>query len=304
MAAIGRWGDSRDLDYWTALACGEVDEPEQRAVDLLRRTTDEERFGYYCQTGMLPVMGNVTGRIYLLQRGGQAIELEDGRVVASWCISIGPHATEIPGTDHVVVLRNMVEGEELDFLEIGNRNPVRTAYRPTLLFGVQRIVEWLPDAYRESFGCDMGDAENEELLELGEIRASDWWERQQGAAPVEPIYGDDIQGYLPYDAIRDRVHAELGQYDAGEPVYRVVDGRAEIYVPNVGAIGVEEYLQRDQDLGPLEPADAAMEELAVTEEEIGDLENFEALAGQDGEEDTQPDGPYLRWLPGQPVGYP
>src|SRR5574342_85601 len=248
MAAIGRWGDSRDLDYWTALACGEVDEPEQRAVDLLRRTTDEERFGYYCQTGMLPVMGNVTGRISLLQRGGQAMELEDGRVVASWCISIGPHATEIPGTDHVVVLRNMVEGEELDFLEIGNRNPVRTTYRPTLLFGVQRIVEWLPDAYCESFGCDMGEAENEELLELGDIRASDWWERQAAFAPVQPIYGDDIQGYVPYDA--------------------------------------------------------AMEELAVTEEEIGDLENFEALAGQDVEEDTQPDGPYWRWVPGQPVGYP
>lgn len=247
MGAIGRWGNSFDLDFWTAAACGEVDGPEMRAVDLLRHTTDEERFGYYCQTGMLPVMGNVTGRIYLLQRGGQAMELEDGRPVASWCISIGPHATEIPGTDHVVVLRNMVEGEELDFLEIGNRNPIHHVYDPILLFGMQRIEEWLPHAVLDSFGCDMGDAENEELLELREIRAEDWYDRRPGFGAVQPVPAAGIEYADLRERIQVQVQAELAHYD--EPLYQGVHERAI-------------------DEGPEEPEDAAMEEIAVTEEEI------------------------------------
>lgn len=269
MAAIGRWGNSFDLDFWTAAACGEVDGPEMRAVDLLRHTTDEERFGYYCATGMLPAMGNVTGRIYLVQRGGGALELDDGLIVASWCISIGPHATEIPGTDQVVVLRNMIEGEELDFLEIGNRNPVRSPGRDAALLYIQRLDDWLPDAYRESFGCDMGEAENEEMLELAEIRAEDWY-GGVGLEPVEPYQvdddevhagllrrigdriaegerlGDDLHGYIPYEPIRRQAQAELDAYWAAR--------------------------DRDDFHGPLEPADAAMEEIAVTEDEIdGDM---------------------------------
>jgi hypothetical protein len=236
MAAIGRWGNSFDLDFWTAAACGEVDGPEMRAVDLLRHTTDGERFGYYCQTGMLPAMGNVTGRIYLIQRGGGALELEDGRIVASWCISIGPHAREIPGTDQVVVLRNMVEGEELDFLEVGNRNPTARGQDMALLH-IQHLDDWLPDAYRESFGCGMGEAENEELLELAEIRAEDWY----GAAGLAPVqFADD---YVPYDHVMAAVAGQLADHERAQ-------------------------MERDIDEGPPEPDDAAMEELAVTEEEI------------------------------------
>jgi hypothetical protein len=241
MGAIGRWGNSFDLDFWTAAACGEVDGPEMRAVDLLRHTTDEERFGYYCQTGMLPAMGNITGRIYLLQRGGSALELEDGRIVASWCISIGPHATDIPGTDQVVVLRNMIEGEELDFLDIGNRSPVH-GHTESGLLRVQHLDDWLPNAYLESFGCDLGEAENEELLELAEIRNEDWFDGPQAQPNYEP-YDDDLP-YVPYDAIAAAVADELAEYEAA-------------------------HMERDETQGPLEPADAAMEEVAVLGEEIG-----------------------------------
>jgi len=163
MGGIGRWGRDNGLDFWTALECGEVDAAEVRAVDLLRRTTDPERFSYYCQTGMLPTMGSLTGRIYLLERGGAALELEDGRPVASWCISIGPHRTDIPGTDHVVVLRNFVEGEELAFMSTGNRNPIFD------FMDKYRLDDWLPDLFLDPTD-ESGDHENEEILELDELR--------------------------------------------------------------------------------------------------------------------------------------
>jgi len=116
-----KWGVGKGLDYPTAVRRGEVPMPERRAVEMLRRQCDPERFRYYCHTGHLPARGNVTGTIYLVRKGGGAMELCDGREVASWCISIGPHRPDLPPTDHAAVLKAMIEGEEPTFVRTGNR---------------------------------------------------------------------------------------------------------------------------------------------------------------------------------------
>jgi hypothetical protein len=117
------WGASGDLDYWSALARGEVAGPEQKAVDLLRRVVDPERFHLYCMTGQLPIMGNVTKRSYFALKSGGALEMEDGAAVAWWCFSVGPYAPDIPDTDQVLSVRMIVEGEELSMFTTGDRHP-------------------------------------------------------------------------------------------------------------------------------------------------------------------------------------
>ena len=116
------WGPNGGCDYPTAVRRGEVPLREQRAVEMLRRQCDPERLRYYCHTGYLPARGNVTGILYLVRRGGGATELRDGREVASWCISIGPHRSDLPPTDHAAVLKAMIEGEEPTFRRTGNRS--------------------------------------------------------------------------------------------------------------------------------------------------------------------------------------
>jgi len=116
------WGDRAQYSYWTALAVGQVDVPERRAMELLESVCDPYRFAIYCHTGDMPARGNLTGTIFLIRRRGRVGELEDGVEVASWCISIGPHFG-VPGTDNVVVLKAMLEGEEAEFRRIGNRSP-------------------------------------------------------------------------------------------------------------------------------------------------------------------------------------
>jgi hypothetical protein len=116
------WGDSGDLDYWSALARGEVVGPEQKAVDLLRRIVDSERFHLYCMTGQLPIMGNITKRTYFALKSGGALEMEDGAPVAWWCFSVGPYAPDIPDTDQVLSVRMIVEGEELSMFTTGDRH--------------------------------------------------------------------------------------------------------------------------------------------------------------------------------------
>ncbi len=116
------WGRDGTADFWSARARGEVGESEQRAVDLLSRVLDHDRFSLYCMTGQLPVMGNITKRIYLALKAGGLLELEDGVPVAWWCFSIGPYAPEIPDTDNVVMCRFMVEGEELAFMRTADRH--------------------------------------------------------------------------------------------------------------------------------------------------------------------------------------
>lgn len=112
------WGDEPGVDFWTACARGQVPAPERRAVDLLYELCDKERVDCYCATGGLPVMGNVTGKIYVINRRYGIDELADGRAVHNWCIAIGD--PDVPRTDSVIAIKNLIEGEELKFREIGN----------------------------------------------------------------------------------------------------------------------------------------------------------------------------------------
>lgn len=115
-----RWGRDGDLDYWGALAAGEVNPPEERAMTLLASVCDPHRFSLYCMTGCLAAIGNLTRTVYLIRHRLMILELDDGLPVASWCISIGPHA-DIPPTDNIVAIKALIEGEERAFLRTGNR---------------------------------------------------------------------------------------------------------------------------------------------------------------------------------------
>lgn len=113
------WGKDRDLDYWAALQAGVVPDAEKRAMVLLASMSDERRFSFYCLSGMFPAMGNVTKRIYMVRRWTTVLELEDGRPRASWCI-LAQDRMLAPETDHVVAMKNILEGSEMNFREIGN----------------------------------------------------------------------------------------------------------------------------------------------------------------------------------------
>lgn len=115
------WG-SGALDYWTALRRGKVDEPERIAVQLLSTIVDEYRFGLYCAKGFIPALGNITGKTYCVMHIGGVFELDDGEIIATWCIHIPRSA---PPTDNVVVLKNLIEGSEHVFRKTGNRAPIR-----------------------------------------------------------------------------------------------------------------------------------------------------------------------------------
>ncbi len=117
-----RWGPQGQFDFWTAHRHNLVGAPEIRAVELLTTICDEYRANQYLYTGLMPAVGNRTGRTYIVRRDlGGVKELVDGKIKYSWCI----HAwEEMPPTDHVISLKNMIEGEEVEFRKTGNRREV------------------------------------------------------------------------------------------------------------------------------------------------------------------------------------
>lgn len=139
------WGVDGELDFWTAHSRSQVVAPEVRAVSLLQRMCDPDRFGLYCQTGQLPVLGNLTKKTYLVLRSGGVLELDGGRPVAWWCFSIGPFAMEVPPTDHVVVIRAIIEGEELAFMRTADRHEGRQDERE-----INRLA-WITDPFIQPF---------------------------------------------------------------------------------------------------------------------------------------------------------
>lgn len=118
-------------------------------MELLESVCDPYRFALYCVSGEMPARGNVTGTIYQIAKRGGVIELKDGLPVKHWCISIGPHIS-VPGTDNVVVLKAMIEGEELEFRSIGNAN----SFQGCDWNGAPGVVNpyavpWMPEEWRQ-----------------------------------------------------------------------------------------------------------------------------------------------------------
>lgn len=186
-------GFGESLDYWTALREGCVGDPERRAVELLRRYTDPERFGLYCLTGELVVRGNLTGTLYLLGKGGEVLELEEGCPVASWCVYIGGDDM-MPDTDKVLTLRAIIEGQELAFLRTGNRNPRNgffdpLAVRRTRTPGLRNplMEPFLPAEMYGHGGLARLSAvlDTEQLLDMGRIRPEDWTQGHE-VGPLAP----------------------------------------------------------------------------------------------------------------------
>lgn len=114
------WGPKKDRDFWAASRAGLVKPEELRAMTLLASLSDERRFRFYCLFGMYPAMGNVTKRVYMVRRFTTVLELDAGSPVGSWCILTGDRGF-LPETDHVVTLKNVIEGEELAFRQTGNK---------------------------------------------------------------------------------------------------------------------------------------------------------------------------------------
>jgi len=124
------WGEFHDSPYLVALAENPdfVPENEQRAMELMQSLCDPERFGIYIQTGCIHARGNLTGKIYRIEHGkghgAGCWELEDGKPQFYWCTTKSAETwkADIPDTDHVLTLKNMIEGEEARFRTIANRS--------------------------------------------------------------------------------------------------------------------------------------------------------------------------------------
>lgn len=113
------WGDEPGVDFWTACRRGQVPAPEIRAVDLLRELVDPYQVGLYTYFGGMPALGSVTGRTYIINRRFGVDELKDGHVVWNWCIAIPDE--KVPRTDSVIILKKLIEHNELEFRRVGNR---------------------------------------------------------------------------------------------------------------------------------------------------------------------------------------
>lgn len=206
------WGPGKGLDFWTARARGLVHAEEERAVTLLARICDERRFSFYCLSGMLPAMGNVTRRTYLVRRFTTVLELDAGLPVAAWCIVTRDRGW-IPETDHVVTLKNLLEGEELAFRATGNRFP---QYDPS---NGRAGLPGFPNAYVAPFAPREGSMRwddwtdyrgTESALAVARARQKTSWEcafrasqraiprtkRPEDPAPSEPQFTPEARAAL------------------------------------------------------------------------------------------------------------
>lgn len=166
------WGKDRDLDYWSALEAGAVPDAEKRAMILLASMSDERRFSFYCLSGMFPAMGNVTKHIYLVRRWTTVLELEDGRPKASWCI-LAQDRQLAPESDHVVAMKNLLEGSELHFREVGNafhysEDPFRGRVNPQARFPNPYYNQIGPDKQADHTQRRPGDWNEDAALEFRE----------------------------------------------------------------------------------------------------------------------------------------
>lgn len=115
------WGEKGSIQFFEAKRRGCVEQNELRAMELMRKLCDEERFLIYTTYGQIPARGNLTGKIYLIRRRRTVLEFDNGKPVAVLCVHID---TRFPQTDNTVVLKNLIEGEEGHFLKTANRSIV------------------------------------------------------------------------------------------------------------------------------------------------------------------------------------
>lgn len=180
------WGKDKQLDYWAALQADEVPAAERRAMGLLASMSDEKRFSFYCLSGMFPAMGNVTKRMYMVRRWTTVLELEDGRPKASWCI-LAQDRQIAPETDHVVAMKNLLEGSELHFREVGNafyhnHDPFRGRVDPQVSF---------PNPYDNQIGPKLGPRFALEDSMVAGIPQVTVEYVPEGRVPAERIWNED-----------------------------------------------------------------------------------------------------------------
>lgn len=138
------WG-SGDTPFAAALAAGTVSSAERRAVALLASTCDAWRVGIYLASGRLPAIGNLTRALYVVRRFNTVLEYDGDRAVRSHCIE-AVNRPILPETDHVALVRMLIEGEEREFLARANsRRLFGSDYEDGPLTPVERSLFAGPD---------------------------------------------------------------------------------------------------------------------------------------------------------------
>lgn len=243
--AMNMWGyEHGDMTFQEACARNDpkdwtVSAPERRAVALLGQLCDPERVLRYLSTGMLYARGNATGTQFCLCRiSPKVLELDHrGAVAATWCIHANRRGwnpeswgsgARVPVTDEVIVLKNLIEGEEAKFRLTGNRSAYRpqgaiTPY-PNLGFGPpggDYVVKGQTPSYKSRGVCDphridfMGGMQPVICPEL----AQELLRKQQGQSASYIYPGDDPAMWEGVDAYRNAGQAHGGLDDFIAPGY-------------------------------------------------------------------------------------
>lgn len=114
----------RKIDFFEArpFEC----EKECRAVDLLQTIIPSHLFNQYCYTSQIQVSGNITGKIYTIERSKKT-KVHDGlgRIRGTYCIHHPYRAGEVPPTDLVLALYLYLTNSETLFLKTANYTPCR-----------------------------------------------------------------------------------------------------------------------------------------------------------------------------------
>lgn len=118
---------------WSQMTADEKAAEQQAAEvvakDLLLDLISEEEFKRYESTGMLIVKGKVhdyvikkNGSVYRMDKG-KIIEFAKKKVAKGKFICVHPRrSTAYPETDNVITLKMWIEGNEKEFLNIGNKH--------------------------------------------------------------------------------------------------------------------------------------------------------------------------------------
>lgn len=98
---------------------------EQRAMELLKKTIPCDLYTRYLYEGCIPVVGEITGKTYLIRRRNTVLEIDSmGYATHSFCIH-SPSKDQLPSTDDVFVLWFLIQRNEAFFLKTANRSKHR-----------------------------------------------------------------------------------------------------------------------------------------------------------------------------------
>lgn len=162
------WGTKHNLPYSNALCAGEVEPKEIKAMEALGRVVSPDLHQRYQHTGELPVVGSVSGTIYILRRNDRTIQIDAFACSElAHCIHL---RFEYPPTDNIISLYLLLSHDENAFLEKANSTTLSRQEADDNLFAVlhsENLIIRGEDAYSDvlselvEFFSDLDMPENE-----------------------------------------------------------------------------------------------------------------------------------------------